>query len=118
MFSTTIKRSVATLGVVAGLLVIAGPASAQVMPGMIGVKAPSKATDPTGTGVSLTLDVAGSEVFELNRFGLTEHEGAAFRGELVGLEPSALGTQVGSEGVKDQAPGPESSVDIVLRIDG
>ena len=42
MFSTTIKRSAATLGVVAGILVAAGPASAQVMPGMIGVKAPSR----------------------------------------------------------------------------
>ena len=118
MFSTTIKRSVATFGVVAGLLVAAGPASAQVLPGMIGVKAPSKATGPSGAGASFTLDVASSEVFELNTFGLTEHEGAAFRGELIGLEPSALGTQVGSEGVKDQAPGPKSSVAIVLRIDG
>jgi hypothetical protein len=39
-------------------------------------------------------------VFELNTFGLTEHEGAAFRGEMTGLEPNALGTQIGSEGVK------------------
>ena len=118
MFGTTIKRSVATLGVVAGILVAAGPASAQVMPGMIGVKAPtkagtqvghegSKATDPSGAGAGFTLDVAGSEVFELNTFGLTEHEGAAFRGEVTGLEPSALGTQVGSEGVK--APKPPAS---------
>ncbi len=137
MFSTTIKRSVATLGVVAGLLVAAGPASAQVLPGMVGVKAPtkagtqvgheghnavliqkhdhqsalvkapSKATDPSGAGASFTLDVASSEAFELNTFGLTEHEGAAFRGEVTGLEPNALGTQVGSEGVK--APKPPAS---------
>jgi hypothetical protein len=142
MFSTTIKRSVATLGVVAGLLVAAGPASAQVMPGMIGVKAPtmagtqvgheghsavliqkhdhqnalvkapSKATDPSGAGASLTLDVASSEVFELNTFGLTEHEGAhgitCLDQDLVTVKgptdsPScgdAEGTQVGSEGVK------------------
>ena len=64
--------------------------------GSEGVKAPSKATDPSGAGASFTLDVASSEVFELNTFGLTEHEGAAFRGEVIGLEPNALGTQVGT----------------------
>ena len=48
MFRTTIKRSVATLGVVAGLLVAAGPASAQVLPGTIGVKAPTKAGTQVG----------------------------------------------------------------------
>ena len=37
MFSITLKRSAATLGVVAGLLAAAAPASAQVMPGVIGV---------------------------------------------------------------------------------
>ncbi len=47
MFSNNLKRSVATLGVVAGLLVAAGPASAQVMPGMIGVKAPTSAEHHT-----------------------------------------------------------------------
>ena len=63
MFSTNLKRSVATLGVVAGLLAAAGPASAQVMPGTMGVKAPTKVNAP------FTLDVATSEVFELNTFG-------------------------------------------------
>ena len=41
MFSTTIKRSVATLGVAAGLLAAAVPASAQIAPGSMGVKPPS-----------------------------------------------------------------------------
>ena len=40
MSRSTLKRSVAALGVVAGILAAAGPASAQVMPGMIGVTAP------------------------------------------------------------------------------
>jgi hypothetical protein len=39
MFS--IKRSAATLGVVAGLLAAAGPASAQVLPGTIGLTTPN-----------------------------------------------------------------------------
>jgi len=139
MFGITLKRSAAALGVVAGLLAAAGPAAAQVLPGTIGVKAPtkagtqvgheghnavaiqkhdhqnalvnapSKATDPSGAGASFTLGVASSEVFELNTFGLTEHEGAAFRGEVTGLEPNAFGTQVGSEGVKGHRPAPASS---------
>ena len=170
MFSNTLKRSAATLGVVAGLLAAAVPASAMVggdeadtvtgkaavltdydrnsfspqaptSDGLIAVtvdagsgndnvKGPTKATAggisgyemtkaiagkaPTNAGTQvgsealalddygphvLTLDGASSEVFELNTFGLTEHEGAAFRGEVTGLEPNALGTQVGSEGV-------------------
>jgi hypothetical protein len=37
MFSITLKRSVATLGVVAGLLAAAGPASAQALPGVVGL---------------------------------------------------------------------------------
>jgi hypothetical protein len=41
MFSITLKRAAATLGVVAGLLAAAAPASAQSLPGMIGLKAGS-----------------------------------------------------------------------------
>ena len=54
MLSTTIKRSVATLGVAAGLLAAAGPASAQVMPGTMGVTTPhpgSQAPANAGTQV-------------------------------------------------------------------
>lgn len=75
---STLTRSAATLGVVAGLLAGAGPASARLddlaqtpqAAGVGNVEAPSKAT---------------------------EHEGAAFRGEVTGLEPHALGTQIGIE---------------------
>jgi hypothetical protein len=111
MFSITPKRSAATLGVVAGLLAAAGPASAQALPGMVGFvvdgpitakagPAPSQlgaandishlsATAPVTrdngantivggdeadtlhgeASAGFTLDVASSEVFELNTFG-------------------------------------------------
>ena len=39
MFSITLKRSIAALGVVAGLLAAAGPASAQLPPTATGVTA-------------------------------------------------------------------------------
>ena len=54
MFSSTIKRSVAIVGIVAGLLAGAGPASAQVMPG-------SASTNFIEIGTTETLD--------LNTFG-------------------------------------------------
>ncbi len=60
MFSSTIKRSVATLGVVAGFLAAAGPASAQVGPSISGLTTPH-----TGPGPQ----IATSDVFELNTFG-------------------------------------------------
>ena len=94
MPSSTLKRTAATLGVLAGLLATAGPASA--MP------------------IYMKVDDVGSVVAAT---------GTQFRGELVGLEPSmsrtnslelentmisgysvkaaAAGTQVGSEGVTD-----------------
>ena len=69
MFSSTLKQSVATLGVVAGLLAAAGPASAQILDGPILAKAGPQpeagghlATDPNIKGV-------------------------VFRGEVIGLEP-------------------------------
>jgi hypothetical protein len=79
MFSTTIKRSVATLGVVAGLLAAAVPASAQIGPATMG----NLHTEPGPR-------VASSEVFELNTFGGND-------------SLDARGTQVGSEGVKAPA---------------
>ena len=75
MFSTTIKRSAATLGVVAGLLVAAGPASAQ-----IGLATTGMLRAEPGPRV------ASSEVFELNTFGGND-------------TLDRRGTQVGSEGV-------------------
>ena len=70
MFSTTIKQSVATLGVVAGLLAGAGPASAQILDGPILAKA---GPQPEAGGYL----AAGPSI-----------KGAVFRGELVGLEPT------------------------------
>ena len=86
MFS--IKRSAATFGiVVAGLLAAAGPASAQALPGVVGVKAPTSAAGPGSiSGEEMTkavvsvkapgsanvpaqLSVGTAEVFELNTFG-------------------------------------------------
>ena len=66
MFSSTLKRSVATLGVVAGLLAAAGPASAQ-----IGVATTGTLHSGPGpvSNEALRLDVASSEVFKLNTFG-------------------------------------------------
>ena len=87
MFRTTIQRSVATLGVAAGLLVAAGPASAQVMPGTIGVKAPTKA----GTTVG---HEGHSAVFVQKHDHQNALEGAALRGEMIGLEPYALGAVI------------------------
>ena len=74
MFGITLKRSAATLVVVAGLLAAAGPASAQILDGPVLVKAGPHAPKPS---VAVT-----------------------FKGEMIGLEPYAVGTQVGSEGVK------------------
>jgi hypothetical protein len=75
MFSSTLKQSVATLGVVAGLLAAAGPASAQILDGPVLAKAGPQpeaggylATDPS------------SEVD--NQIRLSN------RGEVTGLEPT------------------------------
>ena len=53
MSRSTLKRSVAALGVVAGVLVAAAPASAQIMPGMVGVTAPDLVRDGTSNTVQL-----------------------------------------------------------------
>ena len=108
MFSTTLKQSVATLGVVAGLLAAAGPASA----GTMGVN-----TGQEGTSARFLKAPASP----------TSEGQLLFKGEVVGLEPfkdrytipagfvngcapgSAPVRQVGSEGVK--APVPASLVD-------
>ena len=117
MFSSNLKRSVATLGVVAGLLAAAVPASATpvgVQPGQendaLTVKAPTNAGTQVGSeGVkapsteqswawheAARTGVASAEVFELNTLGGDD-------------TVDARGTQVGSEGVKgnDGAPGRE-----------
>ena len=87
MFSTTIKRSVATLGVVAGLLAAAGPASAQILDGPVLAKAGPQpeaggylGTDPSSEVDNQVMIVDGNNldrVFQIR----------AFRGEVTGLEP-------------------------------
>ena len=69
MFSTTIKQSVATLGVVAGLLAAAGPASAQILDGPVLAKAGPQpeaggylATDPSSeVDNQIRLSIGGAE---------------------------------------------------------
>ena len=86
MFSITIKRSVATLGVVAGLLAAAGPASAHILDGPVLAKAGPQpepggylATDPNSEGVKDDVPL------ETVSFTI---KGAVFRGEVIGLEPT------------------------------
>ncbi len=131
MFSTTIKRSVATVGVVAGLLAAAVPASAQIGPATVGNLAGIQSevepvelvrAEARGTQINapFSLDVATSEVFELNTFGgddtlkvdsdVTDYLADAGTGDDKvwnngdGNDTAkAEGTQVGSEGL--WAPG-------------
>ena len=85
MFSTTIKRSVATLGVVAGLLAAAGPASAQILDGPVLAKAgPQVGSECVKAPVPASLVDYGPGVCYF-------HTGKA---------ATNAGTQVGSEGVK------------------
>ncbi len=98
MFSNNLKRSVATLGVVAGVLAAAVPASA--IP--VGVSPPGEidalkagasevlyetVTVKTDVPDARNISIATAEVFELNTIGGND-------------TLSARGTQVGSEGVK------------------
>ncbi len=114
MFSITLKRSAATLVVVAGLLAAAGPASAQILDGPILAKAGPQAPKPSVVVIDLNDPFfrlagndtryargtqVGSEGVEDNAVPL-EPVSFTFKGEMVGLEPNALGTRVGSEGVK------------------
>ena len=93
MFSIALKRSAATLGVVAALLAAAAPASAQILDGPILRNAPraNNTWGPivyvgtSGGGLTLARNLNDIEAIDLN----------------------ALGTQVGSEGVK--APKPPAS---------
>ena len=69
MFSTTVKRSVATLGVVAGLLAAVGPASAQILDGPVLAKAGPQpeaggylATDPSSEVDSQVMIIDGNNL--------------------------------------------------------
>ena len=100
MFSNNLKRSVATLGVVAGVLAAAVPASAIPVgvspPGEIDAgksrQGPARScietvTVKTDVPDARNISIATAEVFELNTIGGND-------------TLSARGTQVGSEGVK------------------
>jgi hypothetical protein len=111
MFSTTIKRSVATLGVVAGLLAAAGPASAQILDGPVLAKAGPQpeaggylATDPSSeVDNQIRLSIGGAEAAG---FVKAPANATSVSNEAVDLmnnwvtAPTNAGTQVGSEGVK------------------
>ena len=98
MLSNNLKRSVATLGVVAGLLAAAGPASALgVGVGENGsqgaVKAPTFMHGDFSSVVVKAPTNAGTQVGSEGVIGDVPTEtvsfikGAAFRGEVTGLEP-------------------------------
>ena len=83
MLSLKLKPALVSVVVTAGLLAAAAPASAQILDGPILAKAGPQAPKPSVVVIDLD-----DPFFKL------------FKGELIGLEPNALGTQVGSEGVK------------------
>jgi hypothetical protein len=108
MFSTTLKQSVATLGVVAGLLAAAGPASAQILDGPVLAKAVPQpqaggylATDPSSeVDNQIRLSIGGAEAAGFVKADGNNQpwDGGSYR------QGATLGTQVGSEGVKDDVP--------------
>jgi hypothetical protein len=99
MFSITLKRSAATLGVVvAGLLAAAGPASAQILEGPVLAKAGPQpeaggylATDPSSeVDNQIRLSVGGAKAagFVKASASPTAEAQLHFKGEMVGLEPT------------------------------
>jgi hypothetical protein len=128
MFSITLKRAAATLGVVAGLLAAAAPASAQILDGPVLVKAGSsegvKAPVPTSCLVDFAPGVCyfhtvkapaspTSEVFtSVSNVAPRRLQGGIVPGgaiisalnDVEAIDLNALGTQVGSEGVKSHRP--------------
>jgi len=111
MFSTTLKQSVATLGVVAGLLAAAGPASAQILDGPVLAKAGPQpeaggylATDPSSeVDNQIRLPDLMNNWVKAPAKTWTDGnnqpwDGGSYR------QGATLGTQVGSEGVKDDVP--------------
>jgi hypothetical protein len=125
MFSTTIKRSVATLGVVAGLLAAAVPANA-AGPGGVPGNQPNDALD------TLKAPSTESVWHEAARNGVTNRDSAGHTA--LPHNNDAEGTQVGSEGVKTPSteqssvwheaartgvvPDAPAYVDIFLGVDG
>ena len=108
MFSITLRRSAATLGVVlAGLLAPAGPASAQIGPATIGVKAPranssevamESVTQARSHNDGFIEWSGGPDVFVHASARTSSLQDCMVSGYNVKVD--AEGTQVGSEGVK------------------
>jgi hypothetical protein len=101
MLTITLKRSAATLGVVAGLLAAAGPASAKTMAedSWTAAKAPGAWVwhEAARNGVT----AAGpTEIFD---HGITQADDRPTE-SVSFLTAAAEGTQVGSEGVKAPTP--------------
>ena len=129
MFSVTLKNAAATLGVVAGLLAAAAPASAQLPPSASGLKAGSsegvKAPVPASCLVDFAPGVCYSHTVKAPASLMSEvytsasnvarlQGGIVSRGATIGalndveaIDFNALGTQVGSEGVKAPKPQPQ-----------
>jgi hypothetical protein len=109
MFSTTIKRSVATLGVVGGLLAAAVPASAQpagTAPPLHNDALTVKAAIPVDELIEpdLAVDLTTELTPDLLH-GRIVKAPASLAGIQSEVEPVELrGTQVGSEGVTDNVP--------------
>ena len=101
MFSTTLKQSVATLGVVAGLLAAAGPASAG---GPSWPRRPASATSEYEVEPDQAIggvEAAGFVKAPAKTWTDGNNQpwdGGSYR------QGATLGTQVGSEGVKDDVP--------------
>ena len=105
--STNLKRSAAALGVVAGLLAAAVPASAQLPATTVGVTAPPPSLKaPAAVASAWHQSVLEGQLVKApaNTTSVVfTSVSNVFKGEVIGLEPNALGTQVGSEGVKAPA---------------
>jgi hypothetical protein len=97
MPSSTLKRTAATLGVLAGLLAAAAPASAQLPPTASGVTA----VEIPGYTVkaSRTNSVSGTEMTAALR---SANAPASPTSQVFTAVSNAIGAQIGSEGVKDK----------------
>ena len=99
MFGSTLKRSAATLGVLAGLLAAAAPASAQILDGPVLVKAGPQAPEPSLVVIDLndpffrparhaTRARGRREGVKDNGVPLETRLILTFKGEVIGLEPA------------------------------
>ena len=110
MPSTNLKRTAATLGVLAGLLAAAAPASAQLPATTVGVTTPQPGSTTSTRELWVWHEAARNGVVTNNNdpdtMRINSEVGSV---ELVGAD--ARGTQVGSEGVKPPKPSPKGTYD-------